>query len=141
VVPPRLTVVTIGARDLPRLRAFYLALGWPLAIETDDFAGFDTRGAILTLYSLASLVADAGIETPPAGSGGVNLAINVDRPEEVEETVEAARAAGGRVTAEPVQMDWGGRSAYFADPEDNLWEVAWVPGDTTMAELVRRIVA
>ncbi|WP_235973585.1 VOC family protein [Peribacillus faecalis] len=22
---------------------------------------------------------------------------------------------------------WGGRTAYFSDPENNLWEVAWNP--------------
>jgi uncharacterized glyoxalase superfamily protein PhnB len=22
---------------------------------------------------------------------------------------------------------WGGRTAYFSDPEHNLWEVAWNP--------------
>jgi catechol 2,3-dioxygenase-like lactoylglutathione lyase family enzyme len=29
MIPPRLNVVTLGARNLPRLRAFYEALGWP----------------------------------------------------------------------------------------------------------------
>lgn len=28
---------------------------------------------------------------------------------------------------EPGDAVWGGRFAYFADPEDNLWEVAWNP--------------
>ena len=34
--------------------------------------------------------------------------------------------------------DWGGRTAYFADPEDNYWEVAWVPPDSNMAELLKQ---
>ena len=40
------------------------------------------------------------------------------------------REAGAQVLAEPTDRDWGGRSAYFADPEGNAWEVAWVPGST-----------
>jgi hypothetical protein len=31
------------------------------------------------------------------------------------------------VLADPVDRDWGGASAYFADPEGNTWEVAWLP--------------
>jgi catechol 2,3-dioxygenase-like lactoylglutathione lyase family enzyme len=140
MVPPRLTAVTIGARDLARLRSFYLALGWPLAIDMDEFAAFETRGAVFTLYSLENLTGDAKVAapTPAGGFGGVNLAINVDRREEVDEVIEAARAAGGRVTSEPRNAEWGGRSAYFTDPEGTLWEVAWVPPDSLMAGLVRR---
>jgi hypothetical protein len=39
-------------------------------------------------------------------------------------------AAGATVLKEPTDADWGGRSAYVADPEGNLWEIAWVPGAT-----------
>jgi uncharacterized glyoxalase superfamily protein PhnB len=35
-------------------------------------------------------------------------------------------------------MEWGGRSGYFTDPEDNYWEVAWVPQDTKVAQAVRQ---
>jgi uncharacterized glyoxalase superfamily protein PhnB len=37
---------------------------------------------------------------------------------------------GGRVLAKPVAREWGGRAGYFADPEDNVWELAWMPGAT-----------
>jgi predicted enzyme related to lactoylglutathione lyase len=40
------------------------------------------------------------------------------------------RAAGGSIVKEPIDAVWGGRSAYFADPEGNLWEVAWMPGSS-----------
>lgn len=46
----------------------------------------------------------------------------------VEDAIEAARVAGGRVLAEPTEREWGGMSGYFADPEGNVWEIAWVPG-------------
>ena len=58
----------------------------------------------------------------------VTLAVNVERDEMVAEAIEAARAAGAEIRAEPVKRDWGGVSAYFADPEGNVWEVAWLPG-------------
>ena len=48
----------------------------------------------------------------------------------VDTAIEVVREAGGRVLAEPAAREWGGRSGYFSDPEDNVWEVAWLPGST-----------
>ena len=47
-----------------------------------------------------------------------------------DHAIEVVREAGGRVLAEPAAREWGGRSAYFADPEGNTCEVAWLPGST-----------
>lgn len=139
-IPARLTVVTLGARDLGALRAFYLGLGWPLAVDLDGFAAFQTHGAVLALFPLDDLAADGN--APPAaperGLRGFSLAINVEEPEQVDEVIAAVRDAGGRVTKEAVQAEWGGRSAYFADPEDNYWEVAWVPSESLMAAAIER---
>ena len=142
VVPARLTVVTLGARDLDSLKAFYSGLGWTLAIDLEDFAAFRTVGAVLTLYLLEKLAADGSVEAaaPQQGLRGFTLDINVERPEEVDGVIEAVKRAGGRVTKEPVTAEWGGRSAYFADPEDNFWEVAWVPPESEMAKLLRHAI-
>ena len=140
LIPARISIVTLGARDLGALRGFYVDLGWRLAVDLEDFAAFETRGAVLTLYPLKMLAADAGVPAgaPAEGLRGFTLAINVDRPEEVDRTIEEVRRAGGRVTKEPVQAEWGGRSAYFADPEGNSWEVAWVPPDSRTAAALAR---
>jgi catechol 2,3-dioxygenase-like lactoylglutathione lyase family enzyme len=141
--PSRITAITIGGRDLPALRDFYAKLGFEVAIELDDFVAFRTRGAVFTIYQLESLAADARAEpaTPQPGHIATNFAINVDEREQVDEAIEAARAAGARITKEPTDMEWGGRSAYFVDPEENWWEVAWVPPDSKMAELLREAVS
>jgi catechol 2,3-dioxygenase-like lactoylglutathione lyase family enzyme len=135
-----LTVVTLGARDLPRLCEFYRGLGWSPAIDLDGFAAFQMRGAVLALFPLEDLAADGGVEAaaPEDGLRGFTVAINVDRREQVDETVDEVREAGGRITKEPVDAEWGGRSAYFADPEDNFWEIAWVPPDSLMAAAIAR---
>ena len=140
MVPARLSVITLGARDLPALRDFYRGLGWSLAVDMDGFAAFETRGAVLALFPLDDLAGDARTPAaaPERGLRGFSLAINVDEPEDVDTTIAAARDAGARVTKEPIEADWGGRSGYFADPEDNHWEVAWVPPDSRMAAAIRR---
>lgn len=140
MVPARITVVTLGARDHARLRDFYVGLGWEAAIDMEGFAAFRTHGAVLALFAAAALAGESGRPAPEPGQGGrgFSLAINVDRAEEVDATIDAARAAGATITAEPVQHEWGGRSGYFTDPEDNAWEVAWVPPGNRMAALLRQ---
>ncbi|MDP8943919.1 MAG: VOC family protein [Actinomycetota bacterium] len=139
-IPARVAVVTLGARDLDALRDFYAGLGWPLAVDIDGFAAFRTHGAVLALFPLDELAADANAPpaAPTCGLRGFSLAVNVETPEQVDEAIAAAADAGARVTKEPVQAEWGGRSAYFADPEDNHWEVAWVPPDSLMAAAIER---
>jgi catechol 2,3-dioxygenase-like lactoylglutathione lyase family enzyme len=129
-LPARLSVVTIGARNLPKLREFYSGLGWPQLPGSDDnWSAFLLGGVLFTLYPLDGLAAEAAPDLPaPAGFSGVTLACNVDAEHQVDEAYAAALAAGATAIAEPVKREWGGRSAYFADPEGNRWEIAWASG-------------
>lgn len=142
MVPARITVVTLGARDHTRLREFYAGLGWEPAIDMEGFAAFRTQGAVLALFDAAQLADESTrpVSEPGQGGRGFTLAINVDSAEEVDSTIESARGAGAAIVTEPLQHDWGGRSGYFTDPEDNAWEVAWVPPGNQMAALLRHAV-
>lgn len=125
MVPARISIATIGTRDLPAMREFYAALGWPMKALGDDFARFDTGGAILCLYPLDKLAEEGGV---PAGAGlVVGLAINVDDRADVDAAARAWAEAGGAVTVAPRDMFWGGRCAHVADPEGNSFEIAWNP--------------
>ena len=131
MIPARLNVVTLGARDVPTLRAFYERLGWTTNSTADDFASFPLGGAVLCLYDAAKLATEAGAAEPaganPGGFKGFSLSINVEQRDEVDAALAAAREAGANVLAEPVDREWGGASSYFADPENNTWEIAWLP--------------
>ncbi len=132
MIPARISIVTLGVRDLASMRAFYRGLGWHEGISTEGFAAFKTGGAVLALFPLDELARDANSVVPPGEGGfrGVTLALNVEEKGRVDEVVGTVRAAGGRIVKEPIDADWGGRSAYFSDPEGNLWEVAWMPGSS-----------
>ncbi|NJP99042.1 VOC family protein [Streptomyces zingiberis] len=129
-LPARLSVVTLGARDLPRLRRFYNDLGWrEMPAGGDDWAGFLLGGVLLALYSVDELAAEAATAAPPPAQwSGITLACNVDSARHVDAAFAAAVAAGATAVADPVDRPWGGRSAYIADPEGNRWEIAWAPG-------------
>ncbi|MFF0316355.1 VOC family protein [Micromonospora sp. NPDC005252] len=127
-IPSRLSVVTLGVRDMGSLRSFYRSLGWPeLSASDDGWSAFLLGGVLLALYPLPDLAAEAapGVAGPAGGWSGVTLACNVDDRAEVDKAFAAAVAMGATVVAEPTDRPWGGRSAYIADPEGNRWEIAW----------------
>lgn len=129
MIPARLNVVTLGARDLPRLRDFYGALGWEKAIEADDFCAFRLGGLFLGLFPWDKLAADGGAKAAPQTDGmrGFSLGINVERPEEVDEIIAEVEKAGATITKPPGDpVEFPGRNAYFADPEENYWEVVYL---------------
>ena len=131
--PARLSVVTLGVRDVAAQRAFYERLGFTTKTDPGgDFAAFPLGGAVLCIFDIDHLAAEAGgAPVPdPVPFKGFSLSINVDERADVDTALATARDAGATVLAEPVDRDWGGCSAYFADPEGNAWEVAWLPGAT-----------
>ena len=126
----RVSLVTLGVRDLGRARRFYEALGWTTgAAPADDVAFFQAGGMVVALWGREELAADSGVEDA-GGWGGVTLAHNVRSPAEVDAVVEEARAAGATITREPAETFWGGYSGAFADPDGHAWEIAHNPSWT-----------
>jgi catechol 2,3-dioxygenase-like lactoylglutathione lyase family enzyme len=123
----RVSVITLGVRDLERSRAFYEALGWHTrAAPGDDVIFFQAGGMIVALWDRAKLAEDSGVKDG-GGWGGVTLAHNVGSPAEVDAVAEEARSAGARVVREPAETFWGGYSAALLDPDGHPWEIAHNP--------------
>ena len=123
----RISLATLGVRDLARARAFYEALGWiTRAAPDDDVVFFRSGGMVLALWDRARLAEDSGVEDG-GGWGGVTLAHNVRSPEEVDAVVEEARSAGANIVREPAETFWGGYSAAFTDPDGHPWEIGHNP--------------
>jgi uncharacterized protein len=121
----RVSLITLGVRDLARARAFYEALGWTSnAGPDDDVVFFQAGGIVFALWGRAELAGDSGMEDG-GGWGGVTLAHNVRSPAEVDALM--ARAAGGTIARPAGATFWGGYSGVFADPDGHPWEVAHNP--------------
>jgi uncharacterized glyoxalase superfamily protein PhnB len=130
-IPSRLSVVTLGVRDMPIMQAFYTGLGWdPQPGASDQFCAYLLGGCVLALYGIDDLAAEAAPGEPLTkhGWGGHTFALNVDSREEVDAVVQAMVSAGARKVGQVQDRPWGGRSGYIADPEGNRWEIAWAPG-------------
>lgn len=137
---PLANIVTLGVHDFAREREFYRRLGWPHAFDSNEFTVFELRGALLALFGIDQLGADARAQ-PEAGHGGIrsSVIITVDRPEDVDALTRRARDAGATVTKEPTDAEFfEGRDAYFADPEGNYWEVAWSASENPVTVAARR---
>jgi uncharacterized protein len=129
----RVSLVTLGVRDLRGARAFYEALGWRTnAAPDDDVVFFQAGGMIVALWGRAELAEDSGVEDS-GGWGGIALAHNVRSPREVDAVLAEAESAGATVTRPGAETFWGGYSGAFTDPEGHAWEVAHNP-HWTLAE-------
>lgn len=126
---PRISLVTLGVRDLRRAVEFYYGgLGWPLSsASTAEVAFFRTSGVVLALYPRDLLAADANLPAAGSGFGGVTLAHNVASKAEADAALARASAAGATILKPAQDVFWGGYAGYFADPDGHVWEVAWNP--------------
>jgi len=125
-IPQHLSIVTIGARNLSELRAFYGAWGWQEVEASDDaWCAYDLGGCLLSLYPVDRLGEEAapGAQVPEAGWSGVTFAINFADEALLRAGFAAAVAAGATVVEAPVERFWGGITGYVADPEGNRWEL------------------
>ena len=111
----RLNILTLEApleaRDLPKVRSFYEALGWQSLSNGEEFR-LQTGGATLALFLLGLLAAEANL-VPWEDSGrlrGFTCAVLVEQEQMVDEAMGVVREAGGRVLADPVALEWGERS-------------------------------
>ena len=130
----RVTLITLGVRDLARARRFYEALGWETgAAPDDDVVFFQAGDMIVALWDRARLAEDSCMEDAP-GWGGITLALNLGSPEEVDAVAEEARAAGATIGREPAKTFWGGYSAVIIDPDGHPWEIAHNPHSTVTAD-------
>jgi predicted lactoylglutathione lyase len=123
----RVSLVTLGVRDLARARAFYEALGWTTnAAPDDDVVFFQTGGMIVSLWDRDRLAEDSAVQDG-GGWGGITLAYNTRSEAEVDSVLAEVRAAGGTVLRDGAATFWGGYSGAFADPDGHAWEVAHNP--------------
>jgi catechol 2,3-dioxygenase-like lactoylglutathione lyase family enzyme len=98
-VEPRVSLVTLGVRDLERAVAFYRdGLGWPKSDVGGDEVAF----------------------------ARFSLAHNVAEERQVDSVLAEAAEAGATIIKEAQEIFFG-RHGFFADPDGFLWEVAWNP--------------
>ncbi|WGW05754.1 VOC family protein [Tropicibacter oceani] len=123
----RISLITLGVRDLEKAAGFYEALGWTRVEAQDGVIAFDLIGQTLGLYPIEMLARDMGVAVDRLGAGASTLGHNLASREAVDALAARAEAAGATVLRPPHEVFWGGYIAYVADPEGHVWEFAHNP--------------
>ncbi|MBP9484070.1 MAG: VOC family protein, partial [Negativicutes bacterium] len=104
----RISLITLGVRDIKVSRKFYETLGFEASpMSGDEIVFFQLLGMVLGLYPLKNLLEDTKLPDQTPVSGGITLGYNTRKKEEVDEILESAIAAGGKVIAPATETPWG----------------------------------
>lgn len=113
------------AEDVETVAGFYAALGFDEHVRMPGpdgragFVGMRRDGAELAVTTADSPRMLAGVEPGPGPRHELFVYV-----EDVDRAVAAAPAAGGRVLRAAVDMPWGERVGFVADPEGNVVSLA-----------------
>jgi uncharacterized glyoxalase superfamily protein PhnB len=119
---PRISMVTLGVRDLAAAIEFYeKGLGFPRMESPPEVAFFTLNGTWLGLNGRESLAEDATVSVEGSGFESFGLAHNANSEKEVDEVVSQAVDVGATLVKKPQKVFWGGYSGYFKDLDGHLW--------------------
>jgi catechol 2,3-dioxygenase-like lactoylglutathione lyase family enzyme len=82
----RVSLITLGVRDVAAARDFYERLGWQVGLDVEETVFFQTGSSIVALWGREKLEADSGV-TDSGSWGGITLAHNVKSGEEVDRVI------------------------------------------------------
>ncbi len=125
----RLTIITLGVKDLQKSTVFYTEIfGWSKSQHSNEgITFFELEGMQLSLYPIEKLAEDVSIPSNGKDFKGFTLAHCTRTEQEVDELFAKFEATGVKIVKRPEKVFWGGYSGYIADPDENLWEIAFNP--------------
>lgn len=126
---PAINFITIGVKNLELMRKFYTeTLGWQAEEDEDGIAFFKmNNGIMFALYPQGALAEDVGTTHVSADYKNFTLAINLSSQQAVDDFFQSIMKKKVTIQRMPEKVFWGGYRGYFADPENNFWEVAYNP--------------
>ncbi|HEY6542359.1 MAG TPA: VOC family protein [Ktedonobacteraceae bacterium] len=113
-------------RDLARCTAFYrdtLGLEVRENESTPDSVSFQIENVyffLLEASGAARMISEEPLDLKIEGGSRVLMAAGV---EDVDAAYETLKTRGVTFLKPPTDQPWGLRTAYFADPEGNFWEI------------------
>ena len=126
----QIAVITLGIGDIARSRRFYVeGFGWRPVFENAEIVFYQMNGLMLGTWLESALAADIGGRRS-AGAGAYALGHNVPARADVAPLCDRLLRAGGAPIRDPLEPPHGGLSAYVADPDGHIWEIAWNPAWT-----------
>lgn len=121
---PKIDMIGIAVKDMPRALAFYRALGLDIPADQDaeGHVSITTPNGYRIAWDTHEIIHsfDPDWQAPPAGtSGRIGLAFLCDNAADVDATYKRMVSLGYRGHKEPWDAFWGQRYAQILDPDGN----------------------
>lgn len=121
-----LEVMTLFVEDVDAAKAFYVdVLGTEVLFADEGSAVVKLANLMINLLGIDN--APTLVEPMPVGAAGVGArALYTIRVANADAAHEELTARGAVFLNGPIDRPWGRRTAAFADPAGNVWEIAEV---------------
>jgi lactoylglutathione lyase len=120
----KVDAVVLFVQDLEKCMMFYRdTLEFPVTANDDVSFAFRLEDQDFVVLKTSAAVEMVGEEALSLHDGVAHRVLLCAGVENVDASYEALTAKGITFIKPPVSQAWGRRTAYFADPEGNLWEL------------------
>lgn len=120
----RVSAAVLIVEDLEQCMVFYRdAVGLQVVFTDSDSVAFrmqDQDFALLKVAAAADMISEAAVSANKEAGRRVLLCADVENADAAYTTLTSQ---GVQFIKPPISQPWGFRTAYFADPEGNLWEI------------------
>jgi lactoylglutathione lyase len=120
----KISAVVIIVKDFARCETFYRdTLGLEVVDRNPGFVAFkmaDQDFALSELSDAAQWISEEAIEPSKVGACRMVLCADIDN---VDAAYADLKAKGVNCIKPPEDQPYGLRTAYFADPEGNIWQI------------------
>lgn len=122
----KIMAIELIVRDLARCTAFYrdtLGLQVRESESTPNSISFQIENVYFFLLEASGAAKMIGVEAFELKNVGGSRVLMAAGVENVDAAYEELKAKGVTFFRPPTDQPWGLRTAYFADPEGNFWEI------------------
>ncbi|AQZ62203.1 unnamed protein product [[Actinomadura] parvosata subsp. kistnae] len=119
-------VITLFVDDFAAAHAFYTGVFGLEVVFQDDESAVVRLGSIMLNLLRREQAPELVEPAPVAGAGSGARALFTIRVADVDAVCAELEQHGVRLLNGPIDRPWGRRTAAFADPDGNVWEVAQI---------------
>jgi lactoylglutathione lyase len=120
----RIAATVVFVKDMAKCKTFYRdTLGLQVTEHDPEHVAVQMDNVyflLLEVGAAAHMISEQALDLSIEGGPRGLLAAGV---EDVDAAYEVLKAKGVTFLRPPTDQPWGLRTAYFADPEGNLWEI------------------
>jgi predicted lactoylglutathione lyase len=119
--------ILLGVSDMERSKRFYTeGLGWKVQNDYKISVFFVPHGgSIVGFYRRDGLANMVGVSPDSSGFSGIVFTYVVRSEDRVDEILDEAQKAGGKILKPAAKLQWGGYGGCFADLDGYIWNIGY----------------